>query len=115
MRPERETGIVPSEDLKRRLADNEKHFDIKPTTAYLLETMLSGVADIAGYIAQRTWTLVRFDEPCLFTGEAPVVHSDPSGGEHGFGVATTEQMYMPISTTHALVLRIPGRAGRRRS
>jgi hypothetical protein len=58
-------------------------------------------------LLRRTWTLVVFDEPCLFTGEHPVVHINPSGGTYGYGVATAERLYMPVSTTNALVLSMP--------
>lgn len=103
----RAIGEVPDEKTKRMFMDSEKHFAIRPTNALLLQTLLGPVGEVAEYVAKRTWTLVRFDEPCLFTGENPVVHIDPAGGEFGFGVATCEQMYMPISTTRALVLAHP--------
>ena len=69
--------------------------------------MLGSVEEIAGYLLQRTWTLVRFDSPCLFTAENPVVHINPRGDTAGFGVLPAERMYMPVSPTHALVLSHP--------
>jgi hypothetical protein len=100
-------GEVPSAAARRRIANSENHFDIKPTNALLLQTLLSNIDDIAELLAKRTWTLVRFREPCLLTGEEPVVHINPSGETIGYGVVTAERMYMPVSTTHGLVLSHP--------
>ncbi len=47
------------------------------------------------------------DSPCLFTGEHPFVHIDPSGESIGFGVMTAEQLYLPTSPTQAVVLSHP--------
>jgi hypothetical protein len=33
--------------------------------------------------------------------------ADPSGESTGYGVPTAEQLYMPVSTTHALVMSHP--------
>ena len=102
-----EVGFVPSRELKDQLLHSEKHFDLKPTTAHLLETQLSSVVEIAELLHQRTWTLVRFPSPCLFTGEEPVVHINPHGDQGGYGVITAEQMYMPVAPQVALVLSHP--------
>src|SRR5581483_11017767 len=48
-----------------------------------------------------------FCEPCLFTGEHPVVHITPYADSTGYGVVTAERLYMPLSTTTALVLSHP--------
>jgi hypothetical protein len=98
---------VPTADERERFINNEVHFDIKPTTAYLLETLLTTIDEIAEIIAKRTWTLVTFDEPALFTGEHPLVHINPSGGSLGYGVVTAEQLYLPISTRHGLLMSHP--------
>jgi len=101
------TGEVPSEDARRRIAENKDHLIIRPTNALLLNTLFSSVDEVAELLYKRTWTFVRFDEPCLFTAENPVVHINPSGESMGYGVATAERMYMPISPTRALVLSHP--------
>lgn len=102
-----EVGFVPSVELKDQLLHSEKYFHLKPTTAHLLETQLSSVLEIAGLLHQRTWTLVRFSTPCLFTGEEPVIHINPHGEQWGYGVVTAEQMYMPVTPSLALVLSHP--------
>ena len=56
---------------------------------------------------KRTWTQVKFPEPCLFSGENPVVLINPSGESTGFGVSTAERIYMPVSPSRALVLSHP--------
>ena len=103
----RAVGEVPSAEQVRRMAENEKYIDIKPSNALLLKTLLSTVDEVAELLFRRTFTLVQFEEPCLFTGENPVVHINPSGEDTGFGVVTAEQMYMPVSPIHALVLSHP--------
>ncbi len=100
-------GEVLSPELRRQLVNDNPGFDIRPTNGMLLKTMLSSVTDIAGYLAQRTWTLARFDEPCLFAGEEPVLLINPSGETGGFGVVTAERIYMPVSPTTALLLSHP--------
>jgi hypothetical protein len=100
-------GEVPSEDAKARLLNNEDHFHVRPTNAMLLHALLGSTEEVAGVLHQRTWTLVCFAKPWLFTGEAPVIHMNPSGEQLGFGAATAEQMYMPVSPSRALLLSHP--------
>jgi hypothetical protein len=100
-------GHVPSADELDAILHNEQHFEIQPTNAMLLETLLGSVAEVAENLAKRTWTLARFETPCLFAAENPVVHINPHGEIYGYGVATAERMYMPVSTSHALVLSNP--------
>jgi Protein of unknown function (DUF4238) len=101
------TGQEPSAELREMMANSDKYFEIQPTNAMLLQSMLSSVQEIAEIIDMRTWTLARFDSPCLFTGEHPFVHINPSGDSLGFGVATAEQLYLPTSPTQAVVLSHP--------
>lgn len=70
---------------------------IRLTNAAILQATLSSIADIAALHL----TLLVFPERCLFTGEHPVVHINPSGESSGYGVLTAERLYMPVSTTHA--------------
>lgn len=94
-------------DERQRLLHNKEHMTIRPTNAALLKPMLATIVPIAKKLLMRTWTLAIFAEPCLFTGEHPVVHINPSGDSMGYGVATAERLYMPVSTTTALVLSHP--------
>ena len=71
------TGELPTSELREMMASSEKYLDIRPTNAMLLQAMFSSVQEIAEVIYKRTWTLVRFDSPCLFTGEHPFVHINP--------------------------------------
>jgi hypothetical protein len=100
-------GQEPSADLREMMANSEKYTEIRPTNAMLLQAMFSSVQEIAEIIYMRTWTLVRFASPCLFTGEHPFVHINPSGESTGFGVATAERLYLPTSPTQAVVLSHP--------
>ena len=94
-------------DERERLLHNKEHMTIRPTNAALLKPMLATIAPIAEKLLMRTWTLVMFPEPCLFTGEHPVVHINPYGDPRGYGVVTAERLYMPVSTSTALVLSHP--------
>ena len=100
------TGQVPNAEVRERLLNSEGHVEIKPTNAGLLRGLLGSVEEIAELLLPRSWTLVRFAIPCLFTSEHPVVYMNPSG-QPGYGVATADQIYLPVSTTHGLVLSAP--------
>jgi hypothetical protein len=101
------TGEVPSPEVRKRIINNREHINVRPTNAVLLDTLLGAVADVAGVLDQRTWTLACFEQPCLFTAENPVVHINPTGEQYGYGVATAERLYMPVSPSHALLLSHP--------
>jgi hypothetical protein len=92
---------------REQLVHNRDHMTIRLTNAAILRAMLAPTDEIAELLLKRTWTLVVFPTPCLFTGEHPVVHINPSGEPHGYGVITAERLYMPVSTTNALVLSHP--------
>jgi len=100
-------GHPLSADERARLLHNREHMTIRPTNAAVLQPMLASIAGVAQMLLKRTWTLVIFPEPGLFTGEHPVVHINPDGDSTGYGVATAERLYMPVSTTTALVLSHP--------
>jgi hypothetical protein len=99
-------GEVPNAEFRKQLLNSEDHFDIRPTNAGLLGALLGNVEEIAWLLLPRSWTLVRFATPCLFTSEHPVVYMNRSG-HAGYGVATADQIYLPVSTTHGLVLSTP--------
>jgi hypothetical protein len=98
-------GYVPSAAEKKALAESREHIDLKATNALLLETLLSPIDEVAELLAKRTWTLVTFDEPCLFTGEHPLVHI--TGASGGYGAVTAEQFHFPISPIRTLLLSHP--------
>jgi len=103
----RAIGEVPSAETRAALLHSERHFDLKPTNAGMLDALLSTVDDIAGPLLGRSWTLVRFAEPCLLTSEHPVIYANHTGSRLGYGVATADQIYLPVSPTHGLVLSHP--------
>lgn len=97
-------GFLPSKTQLRQLAGG-KDAAVPPSTAMLLQGLFSSVNEMADLLARRTWTLVTFGEPCLFTGEHPFVHVTAARG--GYGVATAERFHLPISPTRSLVLSHP--------
>lgn len=92
---------------REMLVHNPDHMTIRTTNAAVLPGLLAPIADAAEALMQRNWTLVVFPEPWLITAENPVVHMNPSGDSMGYGFATAERIYMPVSPTHALVLSHP--------
>jgi hypothetical protein len=102
---QRVLGRAPSPQEKAALIDSEKHFELQPTNALLLDALLSSIDEMAELLARRTWTLVSFEEPCLFTGEHPVIHV--TGAEGGYGVVTAEQFHFPVCPSRTLVLSHP--------
>jgi hypothetical protein len=99
-------GEVPTPEVRERMISSEEHFDIQPTNAGLLDVLLANVDEIAGLFMARSWTLVRFETPCLFTSVHPLIYINPSG-QPGYGVISAERIYLPVSTTHGLVLCHP--------
>src|SRR4051794_16113278 len=97
------TGAEDVVSLRDTLMHNEDRLIVRPTNAMLLDTTLSSVAEIGQLLAMRTWTLVRFEEPTLLTGESPVVHITAEDDSTGYGVVTAEQLYMAISPCHGLL------------
>lgn len=104
---ERELGHRPTPEFIEQLYDIQEHYDIAPTSAFLLDTLLANVEEVAGYILDRTWTLVCLAERCLFSSEHPVVFVNPVANPMGYGVATAEKLYLPLSPTRALVMSLP--------
>lgn len=104
---ERELGHAPTPEFIEQLHDIETYFDTVPTNALLLDTLLANTEEVASYIVERRWTLVCFEEPCLFSSEHPVVFVNPSHEQMGYGVATAEKLYLPVSPTRALVMSLP--------
>jgi hypothetical protein len=100
-------GHVPTEEERQQLIHSEEHFDIKPTNAMLLETQLSTIEDVADVAMERTWTLVRFPEPCLFTSEHPVIYLNECPPRLAYGMATADLVYLPVSTMRALLMSHP--------
>jgi hypothetical protein len=98
-------GGVPSPATVAALLDNENHVNLRPTTALLLDALLSPIDEMAELLSRRIWTLVEFDDSCLFTGEHPVVHV--TGASGGYGVATAEQFHFPLSPSRTLLLSHP--------
>jgi hypothetical protein len=108
-------GEVPSPEVRRRMLNSDDHFDIRPTNAGLLEVLFGTVEEIAGLLMPRSWTLVRFRTPSLFTSAHPVIFIYMNPALPAYGVAIADQIYLPVSTTHGLASRPPGRAGPTRS
>jgi Protein of unknown function (DUF4238) len=89
-------GRVPTEDERRQLMSGE--LPEAPSEGPLLEMMLAPIDIATELLLQRTWTLVCFPEPSLFTSEEPV-------SLHGGGaVGNAEEVMLPVSITQALLL-----------
>lgn len=92
-------GRVPSPEELQAL-DTEASTDRRE----LLQAMTGPIDEITPLVAARTWTLVTFDQPCLFTSEAPVTLWNADGWA---ALGTADDIALPVSTTKALVLSWP--------
>jgi len=103
-------GRDPTEEeitADKRLLSNLDNIVIKPHQNGSIQNMLKLAPEIAEYMLQRRWVLVDHREPCLLTSDTPVARwSDPTGpgARLGRGWATADEIQMPLSPRHSLVL-----------
>ena len=100
-------GEVPTRRTLARMASNPESLGIQPAEGFLSQTLMSHQHEVAEMLEMRTFTVVEFDDDSLFTGEFPFVHINPSGQTMGYGVATAERLYLPVSPRVAIVLSHP--------
>jgi len=74
---------------------------------------LARLPRVARLLAARTWQLLRFPGRVLLTGDAPaVLWSRPGGAKlYQFGLATADEVRVPLDPRHALILARHGPAG----
>jgi hypothetical protein len=91
-----------------------------PETAHVLlhdgeptPRSLARLPRVARLLAARTWQLLRFPGRVLLTGDAPVVlWSRPGGAKlYQVGLATADEVRVPLDPRHALILARHGPAG----
>jgi hypothetical protein len=106
----KDKGRDPTEEEitdEKRFLSNLDEFSIKPHQNDSIRLMLEIAPDLAEYMVQRAWILVDHGEPCLLTSDSPVVRwSDPTGPGRrwGQGWATADEIQMPLSPRHSLIL-----------
>ncbi|RUO93096.1 DUF4238 domain-containing protein [Corallococcus sp. AB018] len=106
----KQEGREPTEEeikAQRLLLSNLDATTIKLLQNVNIMIMLELGPRFAEYMVQRSWILVDHGEPCLLTSDTPVARwSKPTGpGDfvvHGYG--TADQIRMPLSPRHSLVL-----------
>ncbi len=74
---------------------------------------LAGLPRVARFLSAQTWQLLRFPGRVLLTGDTPVVlWSRPGGAKpYQFGLATADEVRVPLDPRHALILARRGPAG----
>lgn len=93
-------GYVPSEEEREAWAQGAPTpFD--STQLDVLVAQMGSIDEVTELLLQRTWTLVSFEEPCLFTSDEPVTMVS---GKRMAAVGTADDIALPVSTTKALVL-----------
>jgi hypothetical protein len=101
---QQQLGYVPSEEERRAWAEGAPT-PLDTTKEDVLVAQVAPVEAVAESILGRTWTLVSFERPCLFTSDEPVTMVS---GKRAEAVGTADDIALPVSTTKALVLSWPG-------
>lgn len=85
-------------------------YEIRPAPEHTAEMMLSPMKDLAEIIIRFGWQVVRFDRPCLLTSEEPISfwrRPTEFNLVRGLGLATSDEVRMPLDPQTALVLTHP--------
>ncbi|KXC05562.1 hypothetical protein MhomT_10060 [Microbacterium hominis] len=84
-------------------------FRLPQTAREHIELMSEATGDIAGFLAYRPWTLVRFTDRALITSDAPVslVPHEQPGAWMGVGVRDARLVLYPMTRRIGLVMRNP--------
>jgi hypothetical protein len=96
-------GYVPSEGEREAWAQGAPTpFDSRQLD--VLAAQIGSIDVVTELLLGRTWTLVSFEEPCLFTSDEPVTMVS---GKRMAAVGTADDIALPVSTNKALVLSWP--------
>jgi hypothetical protein len=104
--PEPPPPLTDSDRQKLR----EAAFDIKPSREHVVDMSFAHLPEMTLALMAMTWRLVIFPDPCLFSSEHPISYwREPSSMDAmcGIGLATADEVRLPISLTRALVLTPP--------
>lgn len=84
-------------------------FRLPQTARDHIELMGEATGEIAGFLACRPWTLVRFTDRALITSDAPVslVAHEQAGPWMGVGVRDARLVLYPMTRRIGLVMRNP--------
>lgn len=96
-------GYVPSEEERQEWAEGARS-PLDSTKEDILVAQVGPIEVVTAAILDRTWTLVSFARPCLFTSDEPV---SMVSGTRAAAVGTADDIALPVSTTKALVLSWP--------
>jgi hypothetical protein len=96
-------GYVPSEEERQAWGEGAVT-PLDTTQEDVLSAQVGPIETVTEYILARTWTLVSFQRPCLFTGDEPVTMVS---GKRMAAVGTADDIALPVSTTKVLVLSWP--------
>lgn len=99
------TGERPTPEVRAAIIGGEA-FEIKAPKAELFISQ-QVAHDLGPMLATMAWTLVEFDEPCLFTSGHPVVYlvETPPPPMIGVGFGTADATYVPLTPSRALTMR----------
>jgi hypothetical protein len=96
-------GYVPSEQ-EREAWEQGEPTPLDTTKEDVLFAQVSPIDVATQSILDRIWTLVGFEQPCLFTSDEPVTMVR---GTRAAALGTADDIALPVSTTNALVLSWP--------
>jgi hypothetical protein len=96
-------GYVPSDEEVESWAEGAPTpFDM--TKEDVVAAQVGSIDVAAQSILERTWALVSFERPCLFTSDEPVTMVS---GTRPAALGTADDIALPVSSTKALVLTWP--------
>lgn len=77
----------------------------------VIEIFLQAIP-LQSLLSNRTWRLLEFKEPCLITGDEPLLFEPLDHSEGAIPSPSRGAMWMPLGRQHALALTDGGREGR---
>lgn len=96
-------GYVPSDEQRKAWAEGAPT-PLDSTEEDVLAAQVGPIDVETSLLLGRTWTLVIFERPCLFTSDEPVTMVS---GKRAAAVGTADDIALPVSTTKVLVLSWP--------
>ncbi len=106
----RATGVDSTDKDVEKLLDFKEQLPylfITPTTNDHIKFLLLSISSWASMFRKRPISLVKFDSPILVTSDEPLLFYH----EYGYrktGIATAEEIHLPISPQHLLIFGEPG-------
>lgn len=103
-------GIEPTNEEVTKLLDFKEQLPdifITPSTNDHIQFLLLSISSWASMFRRRPISLVKFDKPILVTSDEPLLFYHEYGYRKS-GIATSEEIHLPISPQHLLIFGASG-------